>query len=131
MAAQFSVTKGRFLRGLIRWMARATNSFPVPVSPRINTFRMGRTTPSTLPLTPPQSRAAAYDLLEVSFGFDILILNTLNPVAFPEVLYKRVPSEVCELQHRRGNQDRDAGPILPDQLLLKRRAGSEPQTFFM
>ena len=35
MAAQFKVMKGKFLRGLILRMARATNSFPVPVSPKI------------------------------------------------------------------------------------------------
>ena len=29
--------KGPSLRRLMRWMARAINSLPVPVSPRINT----------------------------------------------------------------------------------------------
>ena len=35
MAAQFSATKGRSARGLSRWRARATTSFPVPVGPWI------------------------------------------------------------------------------------------------
>ena len=30
-------TNGLFLRGLMSWMVRATNSFPVPLSPVINT----------------------------------------------------------------------------------------------
>jgi len=30
--ASSSSSRGRFLRGLIRWMARATSSLPVPVS---------------------------------------------------------------------------------------------------
>ena len=36
-AVQFMGTKGRFFRGLFVWIARATNSLPVPVSPRIST----------------------------------------------------------------------------------------------
>ena len=93
--------------------------------------RIGRRNHFNLPLNPPQSRAAAYNLLEVLFGLDVFVLNTLQPVPFPQVLHKRDPSERRELQHRRGNQNRDAGPILANQLLFKRRAGSEPQTFFM
>jgi hypothetical protein len=37
MAAQFSLMKVRSLRGLSRWMARASSSLPVPVSPWIRT----------------------------------------------------------------------------------------------
>ena len=37
MAAQFTSTKGRPLRADSRWMARATNSFPVPDSPYMRT----------------------------------------------------------------------------------------------
>src|ERR1019366_10314819 len=88
-------------------------------------------TPSPRPLTPPQSRTAADNLPKVYFDRDIFVLNTLQPVPFPQVLHKRDPSEGRELQYRRGDQHRDPGPILSDQLLLKRRAGSEPQPFFM
>ena len=37
MAAQLTLTKGPSLRRLKRWTARATNSLPVPVSPKIST----------------------------------------------------------------------------------------------
>jgi hypothetical protein len=37
MAAQFSLIKVRSLRGLRRWMARASSSLPVPVSPWMST----------------------------------------------------------------------------------------------
>ena len=36
-AAQLSGTNGRFLRGLFWWIALATSSLPVPVSPWIST----------------------------------------------------------------------------------------------
>ena len=36
-AAQLSLTNARSLRGLLKWMALATNSLPVPVSPVIST----------------------------------------------------------------------------------------------
>ena len=37
MAPQLTATKGREARGLAAWMARATNSFPVPDSPKMST----------------------------------------------------------------------------------------------
>ena len=37
-AAQFRATNGLFLRGLFWWMAWATSSLPVPVSPWISTL---------------------------------------------------------------------------------------------
>jgi hypothetical protein len=37
IAEQFTLTRGRSRRGLRSWMARATSSLPVPVSPRIST----------------------------------------------------------------------------------------------
>ena len=37
MAPQLIVTKGRALRGLLWWIAFASSSLPVPVSPRIST----------------------------------------------------------------------------------------------
>jgi hypothetical protein len=37
MAPQLMGTKGRLLRRLLWWMARATSSLPVPVSPRMRT----------------------------------------------------------------------------------------------
>ncbi len=37
MAAQLTTTNGLSLLALLRWMALAINSFPVPLSPRINT----------------------------------------------------------------------------------------------
>ena len=39
-AAQFSATNGLFLRGLFWWMAWATSSLPVPVSPWISTLAL-------------------------------------------------------------------------------------------
>src|ERR1035438_8014345 len=51
MAAQFKEINGRFLRGLILWMARAINSFPVPVSPRISTVASVGATTSTCLVT--------------------------------------------------------------------------------
>ena len=38
-AAQFSLTKGWVLRGLLKWIARAISSLPVPLSPSIRTGR--------------------------------------------------------------------------------------------
>ena len=37
IAAQFTATNGPLARGESSWMARATSSLPVPVSPRIST----------------------------------------------------------------------------------------------
>ena len=37
MAPQLIATKVPFLRGELKWIALATNSFPVPFSPRIRT----------------------------------------------------------------------------------------------
>ena len=37
MALQFTFTRGRSLRGLRSWIARAISSFPVPVSPKMST----------------------------------------------------------------------------------------------
>ncbi len=34
------LTSGPFFRGLLSWMARATSSLPVPLSPSINTGRV-------------------------------------------------------------------------------------------
>ena len=39
-AAQFSATNGLFLRGLFWWIAWATSSLPVPVSPWISTLAL-------------------------------------------------------------------------------------------
>ncbi len=38
MAEQFRATKGLSLRGERLWMARATTSFPVPLSPAMTTL---------------------------------------------------------------------------------------------
>jgi len=44
-AAQLSATNGRFFRGLFWWIALATSSLPVPVSPWIRTVAsVGRNT---------------------------------------------------------------------------------------
>src|ERR1022692_3050533 len=51
--------KGRFRRGLMRWMARAINSLPVPVSPRIKTVASVGATTSTCPII--RLRAQAWD----------------------------------------------------------------------
>ncbi len=37
MAAQFTLIKGPWLRRLMRWIAWATSSLPVPVSPKMRT----------------------------------------------------------------------------------------------
>ena len=44
-AAQFRATNGLFLRGLFWWIAWATSSLPVPVSPWISTRGVGRGDP--------------------------------------------------------------------------------------
>ena len=47
MAAQFTATKGPAPRSLASWIARATSSLPVPVSPRIVTVtRVGAARPA-------------------------------------------------------------------------------------
>ena len=78
MAAQFKVMNGRFLRGLIRWMARATNSLPVPVSPRINTFASVGATTSTCRRT--RFRAALVPTISSKscFELDVFVLDTLD-----------------------------------------------------
>ena len=126
-----SVMKGRFLRGLSRWMARATSSLPVPVSPRIKTLASVGATTSTCRRTRRRAALLPDHLLEVLLDLDVFVVDILKPVALPQILHKSDPSEGRELQHGRGNQDRDAGSVFPNQLFLKRRAGSEPQTFFM
>ena len=46
MAAQLTLTKGRVARGLLRWIARATSSLPVPDSPVTSTeARVGAARP--------------------------------------------------------------------------------------
>ena len=47
IAAQLSLTKGFERRGLRLWIARAINSFPVPVSPWISTVESVGATVST------------------------------------------------------------------------------------
>ena len=47
MAAQFTATKGPTARSLASWIARATSSLPVPVSPKIVTVaRVGAARPA-------------------------------------------------------------------------------------
>ncbi len=48
MALQFSATNFSPARGLIWWMARATSSLPVPVSPRIRMVLVVGATVSTI-----------------------------------------------------------------------------------
>ena len=62
---------------------------------------------------------------------DDFLVDTLQPVALPQVLHEGDPSERRKLQDGRGDQNRHAGPILANQLFFKRRAGSESQPFFM
>ncbi len=44
IALQFTATKGRPARGLARWMAWASSSLPVPLSPRSSTLASERAT---------------------------------------------------------------------------------------
>ncbi len=44
MAAQLTLTIGRSARALARWIARATSSFPDPLSPRTSTQPEARET---------------------------------------------------------------------------------------
>ena len=46
--------------------------------------RIGGSNQFNLPLNPPQSRTAAYDLLEIMFDLDIFVFDTLKPVALSE-----------------------------------------------
>ena len=84
-----------------------------------------------LPLNPLQGRAAADDLLEVVLDLDIFVFDTLQPVALAQILHEGDPAERRELQDRRGHQNRDPSPVLANQLFFKRRAGAEPQAFFV
>ena len=49
MALQFTFTRGRSRRGLRLWIARATSSFPVPVSPEMSTVESVGATCSIFP----------------------------------------------------------------------------------
>ena len=60
------------------------------------------------------------------FLFDILL-----PVALPQILHEGDPAERRKLQDGRGDQNRNARPVLANQLFFKGRAGSEPQAFFV
>src|SRR4051794_25396004 len=51
MALQLTATNGRALRALTSWIARATNSLPVPDSPATSTGAMLRATLSTIDRT--------------------------------------------------------------------------------
>ena len=131
IAAQFKLMKGRFRRGLIRWMARAINSLPVPVSPRINTVASVGATTSTWPIT----RFMAVLLPTISSKFcwtlDDFLVDILHPVAPPQVLNEGDPSERRKLQDGRGDQNRNPSSVLANQLFLKRSTGAEPQPFFV
>ena len=131
MAAQFKVTNGRFLRGLSRWMARATNSLPGAGFTEDQHVRVGGSNHFHLPQNPPQRRAVPDHLLEVLLALDILVPDAFELVALAQILHKRDPSEGRELQNRRGDQNRNSSSILAEQLLLIGRAGAEPQAFFM
>ena len=112
-------------------MARATNSLPVPVSPRIKTVASVGATTSTCRCT--RRRAALLPTISSKscLGSTSCVFDALRPVALAQVLHEGDPAERRELQDRGGNQDRDASPILANQLLFKWRAGSESQAFFV
>lgn len=80
---------------------------------------------------PSQSRAVAHHLLEVLLAFNVLLSDTFDLIARPEILNERDPLERRKLQHRRGNQNRNPAAVLAEQFLLERRAGSESQDLFM
>ncbi len=61
-AAQFTATKGLEARGLFLWMARATSSLPVPVSPVIRTVAPVGATRAINSRTALHGRARAVDL---------------------------------------------------------------------
>ena len=64
IAVQFTATKGRSRRGERRWIARATSSLPVPVSPRRSTVASASATCSTIANTSRIAGEVADDLLE-------------------------------------------------------------------
>src|SRR5579863_1754141 len=70
MALQFTRTRGRSLRTLRLWMARAISSFPVPVSPLISTVESVGATCSTLRRT---ARTVADDFFEVVLGANLFL----------------------------------------------------------
>ncbi len=75
-------------------MARATNSFPVPVSPRIKT----RSRRSARPLPPAAEHGFSAALVPTissksCFGVDLFILDAFQPVALAQVLHKCDPAE--------------------------------------
>ena len=76
-------------------------------------------------LLPTISSKSCCDVSTTS-SFDIL-----QPVALPEVLHEGDPAERRKLQDGRGDQNRDPGPVFANQLFFKRRAGAEPQPFFV
>ena len=71
IAAQLIATKGPAARGPSSWMARATSSFPVPLSPLISTLARERATRSMVRntrahrLAAPDQRAEARAILEL------------------------------------------------------------------
>ncbi len=72
-AAQLTLTSGRSLRGLRAWIARATSSLPVPVSPRISTVASVGATSSTFSRASRERAALPDDLLEVVDGLDLVL----------------------------------------------------------
>ena len=93
---------------------------PGPGFPQDQHVRIGRSNHFHLLLNPPQSRAGAYDLLEVIFDLDIFVFDTLQPVALPEILHERDPSEGSELQYRGSKQNRDSSPIFAKSIPFHR-----------
>jgi len=79
IAPQFTFTRGRPLRELRSWIARATSSLPDPVSPRIRTVESNGCDDFDLPQHFDQRGAVADHLLEVMFVPNLLLkINVLG-----------------------------------------------------
>ena len=83
IAAQFTLMNARVLRSDRRWMARATSSLPVPVSPVMSTVESLRATLETRESTALQSSRCSNNLFEhrglIDFfaQCDVLVLQPL------------------------------------------------------
>ncbi len=81
MAAQLMATNGRSARGLLRWMAWATSSFPVPLSPWIRTVEsVGATRRMNSNTFAHGGTAADHVVFQFDFSAQFLILQ---PQLFP------------------------------------------------
>ena len=131
MAAQFKVMKGRFLARTQSVDGARHQFLPGAGFPQDQHGRIGRRNHFHLPHEPASGRAAADDLLEscACLGTPRRSVSTRSRSrrSCTKVIHRNGES----FNTARGHQNRDAGPILANQLFFKGVQAPNRQAFFM